>query len=520
MDSHLVRAWDEARDLSAKPFRSACYAPFTSLYLDPAGDVTACCQNTEHLLGNVRDERLTALWHGRRADELRAALRDYDLGTGCRFCAWQLTDGSFDTVEARSFEGLAVDGDPPAWPKRLELAISNTCNLACVMCNGDLSSRIRRQREGRAPLPQAYDEAFFDDLVAFLPHLDEVRLLGGEPLLARETLRVLDLLVELGLRTRCSVTTNGTIWNDHVEQLLETLPVAVAVSLDGASAGTVERIRVGADHAVLLENLARFRDVADRKGTELALTFCLMQQNWHEFADFLAFAEAWRCRVYLNTVIHPDYSLYHLPVAEARAVLAGLEARDGEVRATCPSNLDRWDAELDRLRAWVAAADATPAATADAVAEHGGAPRAVYFQVDRPVPVPVQLRRRASSPSVADVAHRRATEGMTAPIVDRLHCDVDDVVRADRVPGASFLGLPTAELDGLPFAELAGRLADRHGQHLRALRDEVVDGGARRRVLFRGDGAPTYVQTFSYVVEDGTITVAAWSTTAPTWAPG
>ena len=178
MDTQQRSAYDATRDFSDKGFRAGCYAPFTSMYLDPAGDVRACCQNVGHVLGNVGRESLLGIWRGERAEQLRAAMVDYDMGLGCRFCQWQFDDGNFGAALAHDFEGLAVVAPEAGWPQRLELAISNTCNLECVMCDGDLSSRIRAHREHRPRLPRVYDDRFFSDLAAFLPHLVEVRFLG------------------------------------------------------------------------------------------------------------------------------------------------------------------------------------------------------------------------------------------------------------------------------------------------------------------------------------------------------
>ena len=51
-----------------------CRAPFTSMYLDQHGSVRACCQNTEHPLGNVTEQRLRDIWEGPQAKELRDAM--------------------------------------------------------------------------------------------------------------------------------------------------------------------------------------------------------------------------------------------------------------------------------------------------------------------------------------------------------------------------------------------------------------------------------------------------------------
>ncbi|MCB1016892.1 MAG: radical SAM protein [Acidimicrobiales bacterium] len=499
------------------------------MYLDPHGDVLACCQNTEQLLGNVADHPLLEIWRGAPARELRAALTDYDLGRGCRFCAWQVDDGNLTTTYSRSFEHLPVRDEAPAWPARLELALSNTCNLECVMCNGEWSSRIRARREGRAPLPKVYDDRFFDDLRAFLPHLREVRFLGGEPFLAEETLRVMDLLVDAGLEVPCHLTTNGTQWTPRVERILERLPVSLAVSLDGVSRETVEAVRAGASYDALMDNLARYRAYTLERGTTLDLTFCLMQPNWHEFGAYLRFADELGSRVFVNTVIHPRFGLYHLPLDEFDAVLAGLEAEDEGWRSDLGRNRDVWVAELDRLRAWSARAHREQPVDAPYRAV---TPRAVYFQEQEAATLPLALRRSGATARAwrEDEAATRARSDMPPGHgLSRLWCDADEVVTAvtggDGGAGeATFLGVPASTCVGRPFGEVAAALAERHGDRIRPVRDDVVDGAAFRRVVYRDrDGGATYLQVWSFPIEvdgryAGSFTAAAWTHDAPGWA--
>ena len=190
------------------------------MYLDQFGDVRACCMNIDFPLGNIAREGLKEIWLGSRAEILRRSVAIGDFSHGCDWCEGAVREGRPDLAFARWFDRFAGDVGPVGWPRRIEFSVSNTCNLQCVMCNGDWSSSIRAQREGRAPLPAVYDDRFFADLDAFLPHLEQVKFLGGEPFLASETLRVMDRLVALGLSPQCHITTNGTHWTPRVERIL------------------------------------------------------------------------------------------------------------------------------------------------------------------------------------------------------------------------------------------------------------------------------------------------------------
>ncbi|MCA8941310.1 MAG: SPASM domain-containing protein, partial [Planctomycetes bacterium] len=338
--------------MSRRPFPSACYAPFTSLYFNTNGDVVACCKNTSYVLGNVATESLDEIWHGKRIKALRKALADYRFGLGCEFCEWQIDARQFDQAYTKIFDELPLRGPDPEWPSMLEFTISNTCNLGCIMCYGELSSTIRAQRENLPPLPKVYDNRFFDSLRPFLAHLEVAKFFGGEPFLAQENYRVWDMMIEDGIEIPCHVTTNGTQWNAKVERVLESFPVHLSISVDGATKATAESIRLNMHFETVQSNVERFLDYTRRRGTGLSLTYCLMRQNWHEFGDYLKYAEDLGVTVFVNTVIHPpECSLYTLPVAELEGIVAELDARNlDEDYVGLERNGGSWDSALDTLR--------------------------------------------------------------------------------------------------------------------------------------------------------------------------
>ena len=345
----FVAQCDDGRDFSDKGLRSACYSPFATFDLDPRGNVQPCCVNTGYPLGNVGEERLLDIWHGPRAVAMRDALRRYDLSYGCGSCRWQIEHGK-DVPLARKYDQHAVPADGVMWPVEIGFALSNTCNLECVQCNGEYSSRIRSRREHRPALKSPYGDQFFEDLRAFLPHLRVARFVGGEPFITPETYRVWDLLVEMGLTPNCDVTTNGTVWNARVERLLEALPTSISMSIDSPHKATFEAIRVNADFDEVMANSIKFRDYCARAGTYFAISHCLMRNNWWEFPDMLMLAESWGTRVFTSTVFNDPFTLYKAPLDELAEVVATLEARDDEMRRVLDLNRGVWEGELDQLR--------------------------------------------------------------------------------------------------------------------------------------------------------------------------
>ncbi|MEZ6038103.1 MAG: SPASM domain-containing protein [Planctomycetota bacterium] len=352
LDQATQSAYDARRDLAGKPFRAGCYAPWSSLYFNTNGDVVACCKNTRYVFGNVARERLDDIWRGPRVKALRAAMQKYAFGLGCEFCEWQIRGKQWSGLHAARYEDLPLPpaADEVGWPSSMEFAMSNTCNLACIMCYGVLSSTIRAHREKLPPLPRVYDDVFFADLAKYLPHLREARFVGGEPFLMPESYRVWDLMIEQGLSTPCHVTTNGTQWGAKVERVLEALPISISVSMDGVSKATVESIRQNADFDTVRQNVLRFADYVRRRGTSISMSFCLMQQNWREFGAYLEFAEGLGAPVYVHTVIHPDRSsLFTLPAKRLQAVIDELE-REQDRYVVLPRNGHVYREALESLR--------------------------------------------------------------------------------------------------------------------------------------------------------------------------
>jgi MoaA/NifB/PqqE/SkfB family radical SAM enzyme len=351
MDPATRALYDSQRNFRQKSFRSACYAPFTSLYFTSLGDVLACCKSESYSLGNVARERLGEIWNGKKLQDLRDGLKAYEFGGACEFCEAQFASKSFENVFAAWFDEYPVGSERPEWPQVIEFAGSNNCNFECIMCDGLLSSSIRAHREGLPPLPRVYSDQFFEDLRPFLPHLRCAKFLGGEPFLAQECFRIWDMIMEAGLEIPCHVTTNASQYNAKVERVINALPVSFTVSMDGATKETMEKIRVNCDFDEFMRNVHRFREYARQRGTWFGFAHCLMRPNWHEFGDVLQFAEKLGCSVFVNTVLTPRHSLYTLPAEELNRIVDEMELQGKTFKDKLHINREVWEKQLEVLRA-------------------------------------------------------------------------------------------------------------------------------------------------------------------------
>lgn len=329
-----------------------CRAPHVALRFSPDGRVHACCVNSHYQLGRIGERTISEIWNGEELARLRDSLDGADYSLGCQDCSVLVSAGQRVQTHAEQFDRYPQPTvGAPAWPRRLEFALSNTCNLQCVQCNGELSSSIRTQREHRPPLRSPYGEAFFAELAAYLPHVEVAVFIGGEPFLSRECRAVWDLLIEMDLHPEVHVTTNGTVWDDRVEHYLHALEMNVAVSLDSVSAEVNDAIRVGSDFGEVMANRDRFLAATRSYGSVFGLNHCLMTENWQELGAFLLDADALGVDAHVIPVIYPPrLSLFCLPPDELAPVLAGLEAQASDLAPRLDRNLSAWESTLSHLR--------------------------------------------------------------------------------------------------------------------------------------------------------------------------
>lgn len=327
-----MTAWPEAleRYEASRPARDrpgACNAPFSSMYFAATGAVAPCWILLERAPERWGPHRsLADIWGGEAFTAAREALAARTFRDGCGRCGTDIAAGLsplaavYDEVEP----GPVADG-----PVALELELSNRCNYACLMCNGDLSSRIRREREGRAPLDVPYDDTFVDQVAEVLPGLRRIRFSGGEPLLHPLVHAIADRIVDARPDLRIDVSTNGSVLNDRVRRLLERAEVQVNVSFESFRPEVHERIRVGADFARVMGNLEAFLDhFRDHPGL-LTVNANPMRDTWEEMPDFVRWCDERDVYLTFNTVLHPEHlTLRTLPAEELRRVRDALAAAD------------------------------------------------------------------------------------------------------------------------------------------------------------------------------------------------
>jgi MoaA/NifB/PqqE/SkfB family radical SAM enzyme len=189
------------------------------------------------------------------------------------------------------------------------------------MCSGFFSSSIRANRENKPPLPQIYDDRFVEQLKPFIPHLKVAKFFGGEPFLIDIYYDIWELFIASNPKCEIIITTNGTVFTNKVQRMLENLNFQAVISLDSVNKPTYENIRRNATMERTLEHVEKYRTILQERGKTVVMAVCPMVMNWREIPDLIAFANERGMPIFFNTVTFPESaSLKYLPVAEQRRV--------------------------------------------------------------------------------------------------------------------------------------------------------------------------------------------------------
>jgi MoaA/NifB/PqqE/SkfB family radical SAM enzyme len=298
---------------------SLCFAPYVNLYFGRSGKIYCCCHNRDHFVGEYPKDSISEIWNGKRIANLRNHLKSNNLSLGCQHCQYDMDMCNYNQVAANHFDKL-----PPLdiYPRMMEFELDSTCNLECEMCNGELSSAIRKNRDKLPPIASKYDRNFVDQLKPFLPHLLETRFSGGEPFLIPLYFQIWDELIKVNPNCLISIQTNGTVLNKKLVSYLEKGRFEIGISLDSTKKKTFEEIRRNAKFETVMSNVRYFSQYCQSKKTTFRLSICVMRNNWENLPDYIDLCnqlDAYAC--FHRVTVPSNLSLFSLSSGKINEVL-------------------------------------------------------------------------------------------------------------------------------------------------------------------------------------------------------
>ncbi len=357
LSKQLLLSYNTTRN--QEQIKYLCHAPFKSMLFTNNGRVLSCCFNRQAILGEYPKQSLKEIWFGHNAEDLRSHIKKNNLDFGCFVCKNHLLNTEFNTVKARMFDHLPEN--TKGYPSMMEFDLDNTCNLECVMCNADNSSSIRQKSPLYAHYKTPYNEDFVKELEEFIPHLYQASFAGGEPFLIKLYETIWEKMLQLNPNICITVTTNGTVLNDKIKNLLDSGSFEISISLDSINKETYQTIRKNACFETVMANIDYFYNYCKSKNTFFGIWVCPLRINKFEIPDIINYFGEKDIEVFLHTVwVPPSVTLWNLPAHELRELYVYYQtAILKEQTQIQKNNKKRFNEFVLLLKLWLEKAEAT-----------------------------------------------------------------------------------------------------------------------------------------------------------------
>lgn len=253
--------------------KNFCPIPWTGIMYNHDGEVKNCIRSTGKI-GNIKDNTIEEIVNGPQNISNRIDMRT---GTPCATCNTcydlEKNERSFDVISDRIFylkEMKHVDQtlyDSPTTfnLRKTDIRWTNLCNFACVYCFPRFSSKwaseLNVRQEG--PTDQQRDD-FKDYIFKHTDQLNHVYLAGGEPLLMKENVELLERLLKTNPDVNLRINSNLSKTDTQVFDLVckfKNVHWTVSVETIGDE---FEYVRYGGKWEDFLDNLRKIHFIGHK----------------------------------------------------------------------------------------------------------------------------------------------------------------------------------------------------------------------------------------------------------------
>lgn len=296
-----------------------CLVPFTTIILEPDGQVGICRNKTSDFpIGHITLNTIEEIWNGPKARQWRREFLEGKPG----FCSQEVkhrhcqhcpeNNKLLDFIEASEVQTGPI--------LKLTANFNGKCNLQCQMCD------IWQKPNG------LYDQINFWEPAkkTIFPFLKEVDLLSGEPFIQGDTYRLIDEIFPVNPECSWTFTTNAH-WKltSKVKESLNKIRVKnIILSIDSLSNETYHKIRFPGDLAFVLsnvDNLLNYNQERLAQGLSeipLVWNFLVQKDNYQEISHAIDFIEAKGIQPFMTFLYEPsEFSLLTLPSTQRAQIL-------------------------------------------------------------------------------------------------------------------------------------------------------------------------------------------------------
>ena len=314
--------------------KKKCLHPFTSLNINPVGNISPCCAYPVGFDNITNIENLIEFFNN---DTNFVEIRDIENNgkwkePECNMCKAGEVAGIITrkTFIEQSFSKHKPVIEPNGDIRFLDIAFSNTCNLTCVMCDSKFSSAWHKPISGFnkswitpiKPVGLEYNDV--DKILDILDTVDIIEIKGGEPLYDKRFIYFLEKIYNRNISAEIHLITNFTVINDKYCEYLNSIKnLHLSISIDGIDK-TYEWMR-GCKFQVIEDNLLTFLPKLNANNISINFTSTVYNigniKKFCDWIDNISIKTNKRLSMNLNLIAkHPMYVSPLLSAAIPQAI--------------------------------------------------------------------------------------------------------------------------------------------------------------------------------------------------------
>ena len=315
--------------------RNFCPMPWAGLMYNMDGKVKNCIRSAGSI-GDLKQNSIQEILHGPVNLDTQQRMLAKQPGQNCHTCYDLEGDKTgFDIISDRIFYIRELKHVPLDTYQHnqhelntIDVRWTNLCNFACVYCGPEFSSSWADELETKITKP---DNVRFNDFKRYIfdhaATLKHVYLAGGEPLLMKENIELLDLLQKVNPGVNLRINTNLSKTNTQVfDRICEFKNVHWTVSVE-TMADEFEYIRYGGSCTDFLENLLTIQKLNHKISFNM-LWLLLNYRSVFTCVDYLNSLGFHNNSFIIGALLTPEYlNIRHLPDCMLQLIKQELQDR-------------------------------------------------------------------------------------------------------------------------------------------------------------------------------------------------
>jgi len=201
--------------MSVSSSKTFCVNPWINVRVTHDGNVGICSYSGN--VGNLKDAPIEDILNGPIVNEIKECIKHETWHPVCSYCKnAEKHGGRSERLLTNDWGGpetiKLIDSDPSKnYPMSVAVNQSNLCNLSCTYCGPNNSTEWSKKLSIPINLISVESNGILDYLTAHADTITGIMLGGGEPLLQKNTYKILEILQKPDRQLKVAITTNLSV---------------------------------------------------------------------------------------------------------------------------------------------------------------------------------------------------------------------------------------------------------------------------------------------------------------------